>query len=212
MPGKIEAEKEHRDTERKAEQDQLDADWDKLQANDSMTTIAALEEAFADNESPAAPLNCEGDRTTVVMQFSQPETIVPERKPARTPSGKRTLKKRTKTEINGLYLQALGSNILATVKEAFAVAPGTNVVQMLVIRRETDKKHAGELAAIYVGEFSRGQYESGGGSRAPDSILSSAPEASLNLKGKTEKIMPIDLSVRPDLAEVLSQMADGLKA
>ena len=211
LPGKIEAEKQRRDAERKAEQDQLDADWNKLQANDPMTTIAALEEAFADNESPAAPLNCEGDRTTVVMQFSQPETIVPDRKPARTPRGKRSLKKRTKTEINDLYLQALGSNVLATLKEAFAVAPGTNVIQMLVIRREIEKKHAGELAAIYVGEFSRNQHENGGGSRAPVSVLSSAPEVSLNLKGKTQKIVPIDLSGRPDLQDVLGQVADGLR-
>jgi hypothetical protein len=212
LPDEVEAEKQRRNSERTARQKQLDVDWEQLQANDPTTTIAALEEAFADNESPAAPLDCDGDRTTVVMQFSQPETIVPERKPAWTPGGKRTLKKRTKTEINALYLEALGSNVLATAKEAFAAAPGTNVVQLLVIRRETDKKHAGELAAIYVGEFDRARYESGSGSRSPGSVLSSAPEASLNLKGKTEKVSPIDLSDRSDLQDVLEQVTDGLRA
>lgn len=211
LPGEVEAEKQRRDSERAAKQEQLDIDWEKLRANDPATTMAALEEAFADNESPAAPLDCDGDRTTVVMQFSQPETVVPERKPDWTPGGKRTLKKRTKTEMNALYLEALGSNALATVKEAFAVAPGTDVVQLLVIRRETDKKYAGELAVVYIGEFDRAQYESGGGPRKPGPILSSAPEASLNLKGKTEKISPIDLSDRPDLQDVLEQVADGLK-
>lgn len=91
--------------------------------NEPDVAIAALERAFADNEAPAAPIDCEGDRTTVVMEFQPREAIVPERKPARTPTGKPTLKKRTKTEINRLYLEALGSNVLATVKETFAVAP-----------------------------------------------------------------------------------------
>jgi hypothetical protein len=210
---KVTAEKQRRDAERAADQAELDADWAKLQANDPDATIEALEAAFADNESPAAPLNCEGDRTTVVMQFASPEAIVPERKPSRTPTGKRTLKKRTKTEINALYVEALGSNVLATVKEAFAVAPGTQVVQMLVIRRETDKKHAGGLAAIYLGEFGRGSYDGdASGSGQPGNALTLASEAVLNLKGKTQQVTPIDLSVRPDLREVLGQVESGLKA
>ena len=98
----------------------LDEEWERYEPD---VAIAALERAFADNEAPAAPIDCEGDRTTVVMEFQSREAIVPERKPARTPTGKPTLKKRTKTEINRLYLEALGSNVLATVKETFAVAP-----------------------------------------------------------------------------------------
>jgi Protein of unknown function (DUF4236) len=154
----VDTERKRRDAERAAEQTVLDDEWQKLTANDPSVTLSVLEEAFADNEMPAAAIDCDGDRTTVVMQFVPPETIVPERKPARTPTGKRTLKKRTKTEINALYLEALGSNVLATVKETFAVAPGTEVVQLLVVRRETDRRHAGELAAIYVGEFDRASY------------------------------------------------------
>jgi hypothetical protein len=145
------------------------------------------------------------------MQFVAAEAIVPERKPARTPTGKPTLKKRTKTEINSLYLQALGSNVLATVKEAFAVAPGTDVIQMLVVRRETDKKHAGELAVIYIGQFERASFPDKSGSRDPALFLSSASEAVLNLKGKTEAVSPISLSDRPDLAGVLAAVEDGLR-
>jgi hypothetical protein len=211
LPGEIEAEKKRREAERDNAQRDLDTEWEKLTSNDPMTTIAVLEQAFADNEAPAAPIDCDGERTTVVMQFSSPETVVPERKPARTPGGKRTLKKRTKTETNALYLEALGSNVLATVKEAFAVAPGTKIVQILVIRLEIDKKHAGELAAIYVGEFDRDRYAASNHGN-PASTLVSAPEAVLNLKGKTEQASPIDLSERPDLQEVLAQVTSGLKS
>ncbi len=207
---KVAAEKESREAGHDAEQAELDRGWERLQANEPELTMLALEQAFADNEAPAAPLNCEGDRVTVLMQFQAPEAIVPERKPARTPTGKRTLKKRTKTEINALYVEALGSNVLATVKEAFAVAPGTQVAQLLVVRRELDKKHAGELMAIYVGEFDRSSYESASGSRDPGKALTLATDSELNLKGKTEQVAPLDLSQRPDLQTVLTQVAEGL--
>jgi Protein of unknown function (DUF4236) len=210
LPVEVEAEKQRRAAKRSSEQKELDAEWERLEANDPMTTIAVLETAFAGNHSPAAPLDCEGDRTTVAMQFPQPDEVVPERKPAITPGGKRTLKKRTKTEANALYLEALGSNVLATVKEAFAVAPGTDVVQMLVIRRETDKKHAGEFAAIYAGEFRRDEYANVGKSVQPGAAIVSAPEALLNLKGVTDQISPLALSDRADLRDVLEQVGNGL--
>jgi hypothetical protein len=209
---KVAAEKDRLAAARAAEQARKDQEWERLNANDPNVTLGVLEQAFADNEAPAAAIDCDGPRTTVVMQFVEPNAIVPERKPARTPTGKPTLKKRTKTEINALYLQALGSNVLATVKEAFAVAPGTNVIQVLVVRRETDKKHAGQLAVIYVGEFDRGSYASASGARDPSRAIAMASEAALNLKGKTEAVSPIDLADRGDLALVLAQVEDGLQS
>jgi hypothetical protein len=99
---KVAAEKEQRESERAARQAEIDQDWEHLQANDPEPTMLALEQAFADNEAPAAPLNCEGNRVTILMRFQAAEAIVPERKPARTPTGKRTLKRRTKTEVNAI--------------------------------------------------------------------------------------------------------------
>jgi hypothetical protein len=208
---KVAAEKDRRVAASAEEQERLDEYWKRLNANDPDITLAALEQAFADNEAPAAAIDCDGPRTTVVMQFIPPEAIVPERKPARTPTGKPTLKKRTKTEINALYLQALGSNVLATVKEVFAVAPGTEVVQMLVVRYATSKAHVGELAAIYVGEFNRVTFAGASGTRDPAVALSLATEAILNLKGKTEAVSPIVLEGRSDLANVLAVVERGLR-
>lgn len=206
----VDAEEKRRAEERASEQTVLDEEWQKLIANDPSVTLSVLEEAFADNEAPAAAVDCDGNRTTVVMQFVRPEAIVPERKPARTPTGKRTLKKRTKTEINSLYLEALGSNVLATAKETFAVAPGTDVVQMLVVRRENDKKHAGQLAAIYVGEFDRASYAGASGAHKAGRALELAAESVLNLKGKTEAVSPIDLAGEDDLTSVLAEVESGL--
>jgi hypothetical protein len=211
LPGEVEAERQRRGAKRDEEQARLDAAWAQLEANEPATTMAMLEKAFADNKSPAAAVDCEGKRTTVVMQFPNPDAVVPERKPALTPGGKPTLKKRTKTEVNALYLEALGSSVLATLKETFAVAPGTDVVQMLVIRRETDKKHGGRLAAIYLGEFDRRASSWSGGSGSLGSVLLEAPEATLNLKGQTAQVAPIDLKGRVNLEAALGQVAEGLR-
>jgi hypothetical protein len=209
----IEAERRASEEAHSKKQAELDTTWQKLLGNDPETTIEVLEAAFSDNEAPAAPLNCHEDRVTVAMRFSAPEAVVPERKPDWTPGGKRTLKKRTKTERNDLYLEALGSNILATVKEALAVAPGTKVVEMLVVREETDKKNAGKLAAIYAGEFHRAALEARGWGKIGDPAreLMSAPSALVNLKGKTEEVAPIDLGEEPELLQVLEQMARDLE-
>jgi hypothetical protein len=206
LPQRVTAEKERRDADRAAEQKELDETWEMLLANDPGATLPALERAFADNETPATAIGCEADRTTVVMQFPAPEAIVPERKPARTPTGRRTLKKRTKTEINMLYLEALGSNVLATVKEAFAVAPGTQLIRLMVARMETGERHAGQLAPIFAGEFDRDGYERASGSRDPGRALALAPEALLNLKGKTAQVAPLDLSDREDLQALLREL------
>lgn len=208
----VAAEGERREVERRSEQVRLDKEWECLQRNDPVVTIAALEQAFADNEAPAAPIDCEGERVTVVMEFPSPEAIIPERKPARTPTGRATLKQRTKTETNSLYLQALGSNVLATVKEAFAVAPGTQVVQILVIRHETEGKQANQWMAVFVGEFDRAHYENASGSRDPAETLRNAPEATLKLKGQSQQVVPLDLTKRDDLGAVLDQVASGLSA
>jgi len=213
LPGRVEVERKRREAIRVAEQEQRDREWERLLSNDPEVTLPALEKAFADNEASVESVKCEGYTTTVVMRFSPPEALVPERKPARTPTGKKTLKKRTKTEINALYLEALGSSVLATVKEAFAVAPGAQLVQLLVIRHEADGKYDRDrLSAIYFAEFNRGEYEGASGSRDPASTLPLAPDSMLNLKGKTAQVAPLDLKERPDLSALLNELEFSLES
>jgi hypothetical protein len=204
LPRRVAVEQERRDAVRAGEQRELDQAWERLQANEPEVALGALNRAFEDNEAPATAIRCDGSRTAVIMRFPAPEAIVPERKPARTPTGKRTLKKRTKTEINGLYVEALGSNVLATVKEAFAVAPGTESVQLLVGCRVTERG-AERVAPIYGGEFDRERFEHHAPS-APGTVLALAADSMLNLKGKTQQVAPLDLSERPDLAALLADL------
>jgi hypothetical protein len=211
LPGRVAAEQEQREAARAAEQRELDEAWERLQANQPEATLPALKRAFEDNEAPASAIRCDGRRTTVVMRFPAPESIVPDRKPARTPTGKRTLKKRTKTEINALYVEALGSNVLATIKEAFAVAPGTESVQLLVVRQEPHEREAGRLFPIYIAGFDRRQFESPAPA-APGRALVLVQGSMLNLKGKTEQVAPLDLKDYPEFSALLEEAAQCPRA
>jgi hypothetical protein len=206
----IAAERDRRSKKCAAEQAELDADWERLRANDPETTLAVLEAAFADNASPAAAIDCSGEQITVAMRFPTPEQIVPEKKPDHTLRGKPTLKKRKKGEINQLYLESMASNVLATVKEAFAVAPGTNSVQIVVIRRETEGKQASEFAPIYVGEFAREGLVTTAGGPGLLGTVSDAAEADLNLTGQAQRVDPLKPAEHPELEELLAQLNSGL--
>jgi hypothetical protein len=59
-----------------------------LCSNDPLTVIATVEEAFADNDAPAAPVNVEGATLSLVMLAPKADEV-PERKPAVTPRASR---------------------------------------------------------------------------------------------------------------------------
>lgn len=132
-----EAQQTHADQQ--AVQDEL---WHKLIAHHEPTVHDALEDAFEDNQSPAACIDVGKDFTThagaryaTVLIVFGPLDLVPERRPAVTPTGKPTLHKRTKAERNDFYIKALGSTILATVKEGLAVAPSLTEIRVVVVRK-----------------------------------------------------------------------------
>lgn len=201
------------DAERQHQQAQAAADeiWRRLVANDPPTVLAALEQAFEDNASPAAAIDCEGSSVSVVMLFDGPD-LVPDRKFAVTPGGRPTLHQRTKTERNQLYVQALASAAVATVKEAFAVAPAVQEVRLLVVRKEPQATTAADfLAAVYAGRFTRQRFAGLNWSTVdPLAVLLTAPEALFRRRGVAGEVVPIDLSGEPELADVLAQVRAGL--
>lgn len=173
--------------------------------------LQALEAAFEDNESPAAAVNAEGARVSLVMLFDTTE-VIPERKPGFTPTGRPTLQKRTKSEINDLYAQALASQVLATVKEAFAVVPGIEEASLLVVRKDPRVEKASDfVSAIYAGTFSRSRLQRlNWGSLDPIEELLLVPDALLRRKGAAGEIAPLDLSNEPELRQVVDEVRRGL--
>jgi HEAT repeat protein len=200
-----------RQEERQHAQAELDAGWQRLTTNDPETILDTLEDAFADNEAPAAAINCSGSRVAVAMKFGHPGSL-PDRKPAVTPAGRPTLHKRTKTEGNQLYLASLGSNLLATVRETLAVCPGIDEVDIMVVRQEaSSSKTPMALAAIYAGTFKRDHFADRTWSGIdPTSTLVGRHDALVCFKGRTDEVVPLDLSDEPELQQVLEQIGGAL--
>jgi hypothetical protein len=145
---------------------------------------------------------------TVVMKFPG-ATIIPEQRPDLTPAGNPTIKKRSKTGINDLYLNAMASNVLATVKETFAVAPGLEEAIVLVVREEDSGPGAGRLVALYAGRFDRQSYRDPW-REDPDIQIEGAVDALLKRKGRTKELVALDLDDEPELAQVLEHVAKGV--
>ncbi|MDG3015266.1 DUF4236 domain-containing protein [Speluncibacter jeojiensis] len=194
-------------------QRQADAYWQALEANDPDTVHDALERAFEDNQWPATSVGHgteDGVFASVAMLFGTAE-MVPERKPALTPGGKPTLHKRTKTERNELYAEALGSTVLATVKEALAVAPGLSAVHVVVVRKDPQAGADKYLEVIYAGRFPRAWTDSlPWATLDPVETLLRAPDAKLTQRGTAHDIAGIDLSDEPGISEVLALMRSAL--
>ena len=171
------------------------AAWTALAENDPGAVLDALEAAFADNESEAVGINCEPTSTGALVSLVVmvgTTAALPERKPTRTAAGAASSAKRTKKDLAELYLRWLASTVLATVKEAFAVAPGVTEAQVLVIRRDPAAADpSGYLAAMYAGRFQR-QRLAGWNWNAVDPVeeLLRAPDARLHRKGAALEACP----------------------
>ena len=177
--------------------------------------IAQLELAFEDNQSPAACMDVGQDpaRYATVLLMLGPPQMIPEQRPDVTPGGRPTLKKRSKTDCNALYAAALGSTVLATVKEGFAVAPSVEEIRVLVVSKNPQALTLQTyLSAIYAARFHREPLQRWHWPLIdPVDALLTAPDAMLRRKGATQEIIPLDLSADPDLTDLINRLRADLR-
>jgi hypothetical protein len=171
----------------------LDDWWSGLCANDGETVLAVLEEAFEDNEAPAAAVGLDGAEVAIVMLAPDPQ-IVPERMPTTTAAGNPTLKTMTLTDRASLYLVLVSAHVLLTVKEAFASAPGLQSARIAVVRTGT----LGRAECLLAVQIARAALGSTTGSAA-EILERCATELTLNRTGRTKALSPVDLRQHPDL-------------
>jgi len=115
-------------------QSRSDAWWHSLLAGDPAVLQPVLTAAFSDNAAPVSVLDARGD--TVVLAVLLPGIdVLPDKKPHVTPTGKLSVRKWTKSELNEAYADLLGAHTLATIREAWAVAPGLAKIRIMGIRR-----------------------------------------------------------------------------
>ncbi|ODU05587.1 MAG: hypothetical protein ABS81_07050 [Pseudonocardia sp. SCN 72-86] len=189
--------------------DQAGAWWQLLVANDEETVCDAVNAAFADNPAAGCAVGLE-DRVLSVVMRQQDLDSLPTQTPGVTQAGRPTLKTLTKRDRTLWWLTVMGSNVIATVKEALATAPAVDAVDLAVITRLPDTQR---LDVVAFGRWTR---------RAIESTPWRAPEDALRFLDVGEgvecavtttatRIKPVDTRSAPGLRTLVdTAIDDGL--
>lgn len=124
---------------------QADQWWTALCANDEATVCDAVNAAFSDNPAAGCAVGVSGSKLSIVMRQQDIDSL-PTQTPGTTPTGRPTLKTLTKKDRIGWWLTVMCSNVVATAKEAFAVAPEITEVNIAVLSRMPDTMRLGIVA------------------------------------------------------------------
>ncbi|MFI1018389.1 TerD family protein [Streptomyces sp. NPDC020965] len=119
--------------------------WWALTGNDEETVCEAVNAAFADNPAAGCAVGVDGSVMSVVMRQQDLDSL-PEQAPGLTPAGRPTLKDLTKRDRTRWWLTAMGSHVIATLKEGFATAPGITAINLAVLTRMPESRQLGVVA------------------------------------------------------------------
>ncbi|MGV9567742.1 TerD family protein [Streptomyces sp. NPDC003480] len=185
--------------------------WQALLANDEEAVCEAVNYAFSDNPAAGCAVGVDGAVLSVVMRQQDIDSL-PDQTPGVTPSGRPTLKTLSKRDRTLWWLTSMGSNVVATLKEAFAVAPGITAIDLAVLTRLPDTQRLGFVA---YGRWSRQAIEADPWRETTDALrfldigqdvaCSVTTTASGNL---SSAIKPLDTSRLPGLQSILDHAQD----
>ncbi|MFI0200567.1 MULTISPECIES: TerD family protein [Streptomyces] len=185
--------------------------WQSLVANDEATVCEAVNYAFSDNPAAGCAVGVDGSVMSVVMRQHDIDSL-PDQTPGVTSGGRPTLKTLTKRDRVLWWLTAMGSNIIATLKEGFAVAPGVTAIDLAVITRMPDTQRLGFAA---YGRWTRQAVESSPWRQPEDALrfldigqdvaCAVVTTASGNL---SNTIKPLDISRLSGLQSLLDHAQD----
>jgi hypothetical protein len=134
-----------------ADRDEVRARWAALVRNEPTVVRERLATAFEAHRFSAAVASVHGDRADLVVPVAKPSALVGDREPTTETSGARTLPRMTKERRHQVYEAAIGSGLMSTAAEAFAVAPGLGRVAAAVVAPE----QVGGPAVLLLVEVSR---------------------------------------------------------
>jgi hypothetical protein len=167
--------------------------------------------AFSDNPAAGCAVGVDGTVLSVVMRQQDLDTM-PTQTAGLTPSGRPTLKNLAKRDRLLWWLTAMGSNIVATLKEGFATAPGIEAIDLAVMTRLPDTQRLGFVA---YGRWTRRAIESTPWREPEDALrfldigqdvaCSVTPTASGNL---SSALKPLDATRVPGLQDLLDGAQD----
>jgi hypothetical protein len=184
----------------------LDDQWSRLLANDPDIVLATLAEAFEDNEAPAAAIGVDGGELSLIVLIP-PASAVPERMPATTQAGNLTLRKLPKGERAQLYGLLAAGHVLATVREALAVAPGIQATRVIAVRSEGQDVYGRPLLdCILAGQWTRAAFAGVRWREADAMAIMTSTASELVMNVKRGEIFPVDLTTEPEIAAVLANI------
>jgi len=186
------------------------ARWNALSAHDRGTVVAAVDDAFADHAPASTCVDAgtepgSGRYVGCVVRFGHPD-LVPNRVVAQNLAGRPSLKKRSRADINDLYVAAMASSVLATVRQALAVAPAADEVRVVVLRNTpaTAALPDAGIRVIYAGVFRRQNMDRVHWEAIdPEEELLGAGGAELVRKGAARTVVPLGVDAHRRMAAVL---------
>lgn len=190
------------------------AHWKALTAHDRDTVVAAVDDALAGiaPESTCVDAGIDqgsGRYVSCVVTFGHPD-LVPDRVVAPALTGRPALKKRSRSDINDLYVTALASIVLATVREALAVATAAAEVRIVVVRPTPLTATAPDdaIRLIYAGRFVRAKLDGLDWQTIDlESELLRADGAEFVRRGAARTVVPLDVDAHRRMAGVLRAFA-----
>lgn len=187
-------------------QQTLDQQWQALVDNDSDTVLQTLAEAFEDNEAPAAAVGVDADEVSLVVVVPPASQAIPEQMPGRTAAGNLSLKKITQADKADFFKQFVCGQVLVTLREAFAVAPGLNAARVIVLRNDgRDPYGRPNMPCLAAVSVTRRALE---GVRwhdadAVDILNAAAHEKLITQKGRSKELSPLDLTDEPEITALI---------
>ncbi|MFU8876332.1 DUF4236 domain-containing protein [Micromonospora sp. SL4-19] len=193
--------------QQKGWQQYLDERWQQLCANVSEVVLETLEEAFEDNEAPSAAIGVTGDEVSLVVLVPAVEHVVPERMPTTTQAGNLSLRKLPQRERADYYKLFVCGQVLVTVREAFAVAPGITTARVAVLRHDgPDSYGQPRVSCLLAAKLDRSALNGvrWDAADAAAIINDTNSQLLLNPRTRTGELLPLDLATEPALTELIN--------
>jgi hypothetical protein len=190
---------------------EIDKLWQRLITNDSAVVLALLSHVFQYSSVHAAPLSV-WDAEAQLALLAPDVAALPERHPTTTAAGNLSLKKFTKAEMADLYKQLLAGLVLATAKEALAIAPGVTDTRIVVLRHTPTGAYGKiRLEAILAARVARAALS--GVQWTQTDALTILSEISSELvtrtAGPSKVLAPLDLKGEPEIAGLIDDITSG---
>jgi hypothetical protein len=194
-----------------AVQQEIEELWQRLMTNDSDVLLAVLSHAFQNSGAHAAPLGVWDAEAQLALLVPDLATL-PERHPTTTAAGNLSLKKFTKGEMADLYKQLVSGLLLATAKEAFALAPSVTDARIVALRT-TPADAYGKVRpeAILAARIARPALNGVRWTKADAlTILNGiSSEIVMRTAGPNKAFASLDLKTEPEIAHLIHVLTSG---